>query len=217
MDSTKAITAALLNVDAHDPEVIEGFLRAFRLGYREGRYDPRLQLDTPPTVVSGSRGSCPTIDYKPDPPRYVGLEDMNFTGELVSTFSSLREESRSFFGTVQRTGMVDFSLLNKWFIEAQSIRCLSLAGSIYSPVVIVPDMPIPYNCIQIEIYVKVYIAPFLSGKAEFWKRIRQCEECGCYFFYKLERAKYCTTACRMRAHNKARRNLNQEELMQNAP
>lgn len=62
-----------------------------------------------------------------------------------------------------------------------------------------------FSTIQDEIYTKFYILPYLHGAESTWQHVRICGECKNLFFFKQERARYCSQKCRMDVANRVRR------------
>lgn len=62
-----------------------------------------------------------------------------------------------------------------------------------------------FSNLEEEVAAKFYLAPYLAGNGLHWRRTKICKECGNFFLYTQERARYCSQKCRMAAANKARR------------
>lgn len=73
------------------------------------------------------------------------------------------------------------------------------------PKIIFDDRFTTYATLEDEINTEFYIKPYLNGAERIWKCARECGECGNIFFYKQERAQYCSQKCRMAVANRKRR------------
>lgn len=137
---------------------------------------------------------------------WVTADDPVILEKVLRAFKTQCEIAKRFLITSRETGRVSFYFINEKFAEIQKRNpILRFSGSIERPTLSLINIPIPYATLEDEIETKAYLVPFLAGEGLKWTRSRDCEECGRLFFYKLERARYCSQACRMRANHKARK------------
>lgn len=137
---------------------------------------------------------------------WVTAENPVIQEKVLHAFKTQCEIAKYMAKTWRETGRVSFDFINDKFAEIQKRNpILRFSGSIERPTLSLINIPIPYATLEDEIETKAYLIPFLAGEGLKWTRSRDCEECGRLFFYKLERARYCSQACRMRANHKARK------------
>lgn len=132
--------------------------------------------------------------------------DQKIKDDFLSMLALQAKNASIFAEICRKTGHVPFDFINERFEEIQqNNHILKFSGTIEHPTLTLLTIPIQYATIEDEIETKAYLAPFLAGEGAKWTRNRYCEECGKLFFYKLERARFCSQECRIRANNKARR------------
>ena len=160
--------------------------------------------DTP--ILAYENGQLVATTRRESLGRMFMANDSRTKDDVLSMLALQSEKASIFAEKCRKSRNVPFDFINERFEEIQqNNHILKFSGTIENPTLTLLTIPIQYATIEDEIETKAYLAPFLAGEGAKWLRNRYCEECGKFFFYKLERARFCSQACRMRANNKTRR------------
>lgn len=130
---------------------------------------------------------------------FVNIYDEPWRSKVCQAMEGKRKEAKKFLMNISNHEEV-----RKWMnkkINALKSQCFNINNKgelAYNPYA-------TFLSLEDEIFVKFYLLPFLSGAYSRWQNTRVCAECNNLFFYKQERARYCSQKCRMTAANRERR------------
>lgn len=126
-----------------------------------------------------------------------------FMDKIIQLARQIRAEVANW----ARIGEVSTGFLNGVAANIADLgKMLNFTGTKDAPVLAVDPPPFwAFSFLEDEIAVKALLMPFLAGYAKEWVNLRICDQCGRLFFYKLERARFCSIQCRIRAGNQRRK------------
>lgn len=142
---------------------------------------------------------------------FLSVEARKFLQKFMPEFhdKSPRQESQfpnEIFEDLTQSDSIMHFMDKKLKKVTKTSNCFRIRQSQKGPTVIFEPYYARFVTLENEVYAKLYLAPYLDGAEEVWQRTRICQECGNFFLYKQERAKYCSQRCRMTVANRERRN-----------
>lgn len=161
-------------------------------------------------VVQPPIKSSDTLRLIPPVPsgiEYKLLDDSSAANAFADRINQFARQIRMEVVSWARLGAVSTGFLNGKAANIYNLgQMLNFTGTKEAPgLTIAPPSFLVFNFLEDEIIVKALLVPFLGGYAKEWVNLRSCDQCGKLFFYKLERARFCSTQCRIRAGNQRRK------------
>lgn len=123
---------------------------------------------------------------------------------LRSAFIKIVNEMKDFLTVYRENGRPPFTTLDEKFRRLSSQLSLSLQEEKSKFSIAFNNIPQQFGFIEDYIDYYLYLLPALNGDFDLWRKNRICKECGNIFFYKLDRAQFCSTPCQMRGAYKRR-------------
>ena len=139
-----------------------------------------------------------------DTRKYIATDSGKDCAPLYSAFTKMSDEMKRFLIIAREKGRPAFNILTQKFDRLRGKLPLALQEEEAKASIIFGSVPPPLGYIEDYVEYYLYLQPALNGEFETWRKNRVCEECGNIFFYKLDRAKFCSTQCQMRAAYKRR-------------
>lgn len=138
------------------------------------------------------------------------LDESEYATRWISYADAfIKTTAKEFLSAVQHPGKLQDFLNHTAFQISNLGKLIRFEGDSMNPRMNIVDSsyvflgtPLPFW--EDDLAIKAFLLPYMNGEAASWSRIRRCEMCGRYFFYKLERAKFCSTNCRVRSANQKR-------------
>lgn len=143
--------------------------------------------------------------YPPDTLKYIATDAGQNCLALYSAFTRMSNEMKNFLSIAREKGRPPFNTLEQKFNLLRGNLPLALIEEEAKASIGFSAVPPPLGSIEDHVDYYLYLLPAFNGAFEIWRKNRVCEECGNIFFYKLERARFCSTQCQMRGAYKKRR------------
>ncbi len=130
-------------------------------------------------------------------PHIFSPEDEEFE-DICKEVRSQQKTLQAFLEYCREEQTLNEFFLNQVFLRMKNLLPLGLEIKNFQGCIKNSNIPMQYPSLQDELEGKIYITPLLQGGAKQWIKNRLCNECGRIYFYKLDRAKFCSEACRIR-------------------
>lgn len=146
----------------------------------------------------------PMLEHHTDSRKYIATDSGKNCAPLYSAFTSMASEMKGFLTAAREKGRPPFNILKQKFDRLRGRLPVDLQEEDAKVSIIFGSLPPPLGFIEDYVDYYLYLQPALNGEFETWRKNRVCEECGNIFFYKLDRAKFCSTQCQMKSAYKRR-------------
>lgn len=204
---------ANLNLDTGCGDRIWAYVRSYQKQsiFRNAiltRCEPNLALVPTQADVERMKSLIKSKATLPGYPRveldYIATDQGKGAEILHSAFLKMNTEMKNFLTAYRDIGRPPFAMLDEKFRRLSAQLSLALQEENSKLSIAFSKIPQPLGFIEDHIDYYLYLLPALNGDFDLWRKNRICKECGNIFFYKLERAQFCSTACQMRGAYKRR-------------
>lgn len=112
--------------------------------------------------------------------------------------ANLQQEVVDFFDICRLEGAFPFAKLQVFYNQISKYLPITLEPTLKGVHLAVSQIPAPLSFLEDIIRYEIFLKPALIGQGDLWHKSRLCEECGKFFFYERNKARFCSDQCRLK-------------------